>query len=179
MSISKKRNDSNAVSLRTLEESSTSLVNDCLLPYQDELSLNYEHAQKEVPLSPSRSSYFSSPPLSESQWTPDTESEFSTEGASLLGVETPPPQYQSSPASSRGFPIPLEPLLRKLPQLGTDEPGNKGKYYCSYDGCARRKKRARVAHFVVIILLIKAFVFFMIFRHKVSFCFKRSFIQFS
>jgi len=63
-----------------------------------------EIARKEIPVrapSPSQSSFFSSPPGSPIQWTPDTASDFSTENSALIGSRTPPPGYSSTTQSLR------------------------------------------------------------------------------
>jgi hypothetical protein len=161
-----KGNPADALSLRTLDSTNMSPTDEHFTSYHDDHEQAGSVAAKmEPPQAPSTSSYLSSPPLSHSDWTPDSSSEFSNETSRLLGSETPPPQYESPSSSTRGRLPQIVPPAHEQWQTVSDEIPGKAKRACR---CERSQKRARIVHVIVALLIIKAFIFFMIFSNKVS-----------
>ena len=115
--MSSTKDGSDALSLNTLTNYTPSESTDDAPPrYRDAVP------QARRDQSPSRSSFFSSPPMSASEWTPESVSEFSERQPFLNGASTPPPQYPGSRPSIALSVDEFDPLNDEVGDLLSDAP---------------------------------------------------------
>lgn len=136
----------------------------------DEAPPRYRDAVPQVgrASSPSRSSYFSSPPQSISEWTPDTASEFSEQQPFLShGATTPPPQYRSPRQSVSTVVGSLDQEVGILldghytPRTHCDDPRKHNNLPGKCECCERRRKKSeqwRVAISVIFVCILIGFI---------------------